>query len=949
MRSGRSRTLNKLKFLDIPLLADLDRVHKVKLLAEFTQVSFPAGETIFEEGEFGDSLFIILQGSVRIFLQSAGDKTLAVLGERECFGEMSLLTDDPRSAAAQAVTDVVALKLTKERFDRILLENNALAVQFAGILARRLANLNRQASKSSVFDEAAAAIPFPRAEERQGEAGGPAEPYAVPEQETAPAGGKADEEAGRFVPAASAGVAAALWLLCAGVGIGLFFWLRELEYPYRFAVLASAGAAGIAAMILRLSPPLIVTILMAVVIAGLGAANPEQLLAPFSQEPLLAAVAFACSAYALSRWGPAQRLLLRYVAFSNRRGWAGKLGLLGAGFLLPLLLPSHRFRSEAAEALVSGQDKERLLLPFSFLFMHASLTVWFVIAVFFGTHRETFVFGRWFLAALPVTVVLLVAMTGFAGRRGAANGAAEVSGDGGDPLRSAQLDMLGIWSGKEKWSLAAVIVATGLLVATQFLPVTWLAPAVCLILLLAANGMFGNETVSFRSVGEFILFGLLAGLADAMIRDPLISTTTVPPAAALVLFAAVALARFLLPPLPAVWAGLVLAAPTALSSGLSPLVVGLLAVVAASSAGLAESAGRAVWRPGLRRTAVAVLAVLVSLPVWQRMELVGATVAREVPEAVLSGGHQVLVQVRLPENASQAASLQRGVQLGLAHIPEDHPLKGRISAVFGGGDSAGSGNSEAGGTAWRFGIAMTAGEAKDTGEVWIVAGGKPGEGEPVFSLAADGRIFAEAAWELIRPQEGSGLIIFYENTRSGRDFANALERLAAESGMRVADRMATMEAPDAYPAVVAKWQALGGDTVAAFVPDEGALVRLREAAAEAGASFRFIEALYLGGRSGVSGGSNTTVLTDYLMNGAWSAPFAEMYRQLYGMQPDRTAAFGFDAILLAAEVARQVEAGLARRPEDVLGGLTNFEGALRSYDFTGAGVQARATGMEDEE
>ncbi|WP_240419554.1 cyclic nucleotide-binding domain-containing protein, partial [Paenibacillus periandrae] len=147
--------MNKLIFLDIPLFADLSRVHKAALLQEFTQLSYRKGDLLFEEGEFGDSLYIIMQGQARIYLSSTagGKTTLAILGEKEYFGEMALLTGDPRSASAMAESDLVVLRLVKESFDRILLEHNALAVQFAGILARRLARVNRQSSQASSSQE----------------------------------------------------------------------------------------------------------------------------------------------------------------------------------------------------------------------------------------------------------------------------------------------------------------------------------------------------------------------------------------------------------------------------------------------------------------------------------------------------------------------------------------------------------------------------------------------------------------------------------------------------------------------------------------------------------------------------------------------------------------------------------------------------------------------------
>jgi hypothetical protein len=62
------------------------------------------------------------------------------MGPKECFGEMALLTGEPRSANIQAVTELSVLKLSRERFDSLLMKHHSLAIYFANLLARRLAS-----------------------------------------------------------------------------------------------------------------------------------------------------------------------------------------------------------------------------------------------------------------------------------------------------------------------------------------------------------------------------------------------------------------------------------------------------------------------------------------------------------------------------------------------------------------------------------------------------------------------------------------------------------------------------------------------------------------------------------------------------------------------------------------------------------------------------------------
>lgn len=65
------------------------------------------------------------------------------MGSKECFGEMALLTGESRSAGVQAVTELSALKLSRERFDNLLIKHHSLAIYFAGVLAKRLASAHR--------------------------------------------------------------------------------------------------------------------------------------------------------------------------------------------------------------------------------------------------------------------------------------------------------------------------------------------------------------------------------------------------------------------------------------------------------------------------------------------------------------------------------------------------------------------------------------------------------------------------------------------------------------------------------------------------------------------------------------------------------------------------------------------------------------------------------------
>jgi CRP/FNR family cyclic AMP-dependent transcriptional regulator len=109
---------------------DLGRIAEI---AE--EVVYPAGSTIFTEGDYGDYLLVIVEGEVRITL---GEKELGRLGSEEYFGEMSLLDGEPRSASAVAETDCLLLRLGQREFLAILARNFESALTIIRTLSQRL-------------------------------------------------------------------------------------------------------------------------------------------------------------------------------------------------------------------------------------------------------------------------------------------------------------------------------------------------------------------------------------------------------------------------------------------------------------------------------------------------------------------------------------------------------------------------------------------------------------------------------------------------------------------------------------------------------------------------------------------------------------------------------------------------------------------------------------------
>jgi CRP-like cAMP-binding protein len=107
--------------------------------ARLRPVKYRSGEVILIEGTPGDVMYLIEWGRVEVLSQIDGHtRVLAVLGEGDFFGEMALLTGNPRSATVRAVTDVDLLALQQPDFDELVLKYPSLAVTLGRVLSQRL-------------------------------------------------------------------------------------------------------------------------------------------------------------------------------------------------------------------------------------------------------------------------------------------------------------------------------------------------------------------------------------------------------------------------------------------------------------------------------------------------------------------------------------------------------------------------------------------------------------------------------------------------------------------------------------------------------------------------------------------------------------------------------------------------------------------------------------------
>ena len=129
----------------IPLFAGLTVEEVDRLQGLTTEAGFPAGRNVVTVGEPGDSLYIVVSGSVQILYPGLNqDFELARLGPGDFFGEMALLNDEPRSATVHTLEPTTTLMLAKDDFRQVVQSSSGLAFRLLEVLSRRIRSADAQ-------------------------------------------------------------------------------------------------------------------------------------------------------------------------------------------------------------------------------------------------------------------------------------------------------------------------------------------------------------------------------------------------------------------------------------------------------------------------------------------------------------------------------------------------------------------------------------------------------------------------------------------------------------------------------------------------------------------------------------------------------------------------------------------------------------------------------------
>jgi CRP-like cAMP-binding protein len=119
----------------VPLFASCSRAELKALDANATFRSVGVGRELVREGETGDELFILIEGTARVH---RGGRVVDTLGPGDFFGELALLDPAPRNATVTATSELDLLAISRAQFDAVLVKAPAMTRSLLAGMARRL-------------------------------------------------------------------------------------------------------------------------------------------------------------------------------------------------------------------------------------------------------------------------------------------------------------------------------------------------------------------------------------------------------------------------------------------------------------------------------------------------------------------------------------------------------------------------------------------------------------------------------------------------------------------------------------------------------------------------------------------------------------------------------------------------------------------------------------------
>ncbi|MDX8406642.1 MAG: Crp/Fnr family transcriptional regulator [Mariprofundus sp.] len=138
----------------VPLFSELDEGELTSIATLASSIEVAKKNIVVQEFDPGDSMYVILDGEVKISTYSADGRevVLALLGKGSFFGEMSLLDDEPRSATVTTMTDSRLAHIRRRDLVPLLMERPAITLKLLSEITSRLRRTSRILERISSMD-----------------------------------------------------------------------------------------------------------------------------------------------------------------------------------------------------------------------------------------------------------------------------------------------------------------------------------------------------------------------------------------------------------------------------------------------------------------------------------------------------------------------------------------------------------------------------------------------------------------------------------------------------------------------------------------------------------------------------------------------------------------------------------------------------------------------------
>jgi uncharacterized membrane protein len=130
----------EIELREIPLFSEMDEQEVAGIRSIMDELRFKPGQVIIREGDVGDLFYVITEGHAEVFIRdgNGSDIILHEVGPGDFFGELSMLTSEPRTARVRAVEHLTTLALERDEFFNFLRTHTHAAIDVLVELGGRL-------------------------------------------------------------------------------------------------------------------------------------------------------------------------------------------------------------------------------------------------------------------------------------------------------------------------------------------------------------------------------------------------------------------------------------------------------------------------------------------------------------------------------------------------------------------------------------------------------------------------------------------------------------------------------------------------------------------------------------------------------------------------------------------------------------------------------------------